>query len=611
MLAIPRVFSARQCLPILWVSMLASATSGGAAPPALKSLTPEVRARLDRLAGAYPLDTPRQQKRNAAGNISLWALGHLALSAEDEEEHAQAVRKQILERQRQVETPAAARRVLENLLKHLPPHLKPEAFKYELIVLDRPETNVFTLGGGFIYLTRPLLDALLSDKERGETALAFVVAHQLGHIGLQHTRRGWQSYELEQELQKGIELHVARPALREMLHTGVQAAGDRMKFLYTRRQNYEADLFAWQLCRNADLPLDRALDALRWLAVVDRPSLLNDETARPDADDPQRDTPPALLRLRRLFMERDGLVDDKDDKYGLFIWNADGDTFKRCERQSIAAGDKPIVFVHGFRGSMRTFGAYLQAFAGDRELSRRKLLVFRYPNNASLGRCGQFLCNEMRRVAVKPEKAFFVCHSAGGLVFRWYAERRKQAFDRAVLLSAPNEGTSVTSLTYLADAAAFFDELKQNGPGALARMLPEGEGEVVYDVHDDSLFLRYLGHNADLAKRYHVFSGECLRPVQVLALEAGIAAGRRVLTNRVLPRIESAVLRRQVQRRIERLRVPVEISRGDLVVSVESALLKDAGHSTRTALNHEQFTKDEKVIEDVMDSIRRVFREKN
>jgi pimeloyl-ACP methyl ester carboxylesterase len=584
--------------------IVAVAPSSAAAPPPMKDLTPALRERIDRLAEQQPLDTLPQQQHNAAANISLWALGHLALDPQDELEHAQAVHKQILEHERKLETPAEAQRVLAKLLDKLPPHLKPAAFEYQIVVLDRPEANVFTLGGGFIYVSRPLLDAVLPDKERGETALAFILAHQLGHMGLQHTRHGWQSFELEQELQKGIELHIERPQLRERLHTSVQAAGDRMKFLYTRRQTYEADLFAWQLCRNAGPSLDRAVDALRWLAVVDHPQLLTDKAYRPEADNPDRDTPPALLRLRRLFMERDGQVDDKEGKYGLFLWNPREDSFQRCGRQSIAAEERPIVFVHGFRGSMRTFRAYLRAFADNDELSRRKLLVFRYPNNASLGRCGQFLCNEMRRAVAAPEKAFFVCHSAGGLVFRWYAETRKQPFERAVLLSTPNEGTSVTALKYLADLSAFIDELKMNGPGALARMLPEGEGQVVYDVHDDSLFLRYLGHNADLAKRYHVFSGEYLRPGQVVGLGVGIAAAKRVMINRLLPRLDSPVLRRQALRRVERWHLPPEISRGDLVVTVRSALLKDAGHSTRTALSHEEFTTDEKAIQDVMDSIR-------
>lgn len=592
-------------LLLAWSGLLLAVSPGlAAAPPGLKELTPEVRTRLDRLAEKHPLDTLDQQKRNVAGNISLWALGHLALDPQDELEHAQAVHKQILEHERKLDTPEAAQRLLEKLLDKLPPHLKPDSFEYKLIVLDQPAANVFTLGGGFIYLSRPLLDALLPDKERGETALAFILANQLGHMGLLHTRHGWQSYELEQELQKGIELHVARPRLREILHTGVEAAGGHTKFLYSRRQMYEADLFAWQLCRNAGLPLDPAVDALRWLAVVDHPRLLRDADYRPDADGSEQKPPPALLRLRRLFMERDGSVDDREGTYGLFLWDAQRDSFERCGRQSVAAEDHPIVFVHGFRGSMQTFRDYLRAFADDRELSKRKLLVFRYPNNSSLGRCGQFLVNEMRRVVAAPEKAIFVCHSAGGLVFRWYAETRKRPFDRAILLSTPNEGTSLTSLKYLADLSALIDELKMNGPGALARMLPEGEGQIVYDVHADSLFLRYLGHNADLAKRYHVFSGEYLRPPQVLGIGVAIAAAKRVMTNRLLPRIESPVVRRQAARRVERWRLPVEISRGDLIVSVQSALLKDAGHSTRTALNHEAFKSDEQVIRDVIDSIR-------
>jgi pimeloyl-ACP methyl ester carboxylesterase len=586
---------------ILTLGLFAAPAS--AAPPRLTDLTPAVRARIDRFAQREPLDTLHQEKVNAAGDLSLWALSHLALAPEDELEHAQEVHKQILKTERRVETPPAAERVFRKLLENLPPHLKPEAFTYTLTVLDQPEANAFTIGGGFVYISRSLLDALLADRERGEPALAFVLAHQLGHIGLQHCRRGWQTYELEQELQKGIDLHIARPRLREVLHTRVESAGDHLAFLYSRRQVYEADLFAWQLCRNSGLPLDPALDGLRWLALIEHPRLRTEDNFRPADDVPVNDGPPALLRLKRVLMERDGTVDDKEGTYGLFVWNAQDDSFERCGKQSITAADRPIIFVHGFRGSLRTFRDYLRAFADNEELHKRKLLVFRYPNNDSLSRCGGFLHDEMRRAVVAPDKAFFVCHSAGGLVFRWYAEVEKGGFDRAILLATPNEGTSLTTLKYLADLVAFTEELKMNGPGALARMIPEGEGQVIYDVHADSLFLRRLGHNAELAKRYHVFSGECLTRVEVVALATGIMATKRVLKNRVLPRIDSPVLRRQAVRRVDRLRLPREIDHGDLVVAVESALLKDAGHATRTDLPHEAFMHDEDIIRDVMDSI--------
>jgi pimeloyl-ACP methyl ester carboxylesterase len=569
----------------------------------LKVLTPAVRERIDRAAQKQPPDALHLEKLRVAGDVSQWALGHLALAPEDEREHAETARKQVVQRERTVATPPAAQRVFRKLLDNLPSHLKPDAFEYMLTVLDQTEANAFTLGGGLVYVSRPLLDALLADKERGEAALAFVLAHQLGHIGLQHCRRGWQSFELEQEIQKGIDMHISRQRLREALHTGVETAGGHILFLYTRRQMYDADLFAWQLCRNAGISLDRALDGLRWLALVEQPDLRTGEVNRLVEDVPDHAGPPALLRLKRLFMERDGQVDDKDGKYGLFLWDAHSASFRHCGRQSVGAGERPIVFIHGFRGSMQTFRDYLLFFSDQPQLRERKLLVFRYPNNTSLGRCGQFLHNEMRRVIAVPEKVVFVCHSAGGLVFRWYAEVRKGPFDRAILLSTPNEGTSLTSLKYLADLTAFAGELKMNGPGAIARMIPEGDGQIIHDVIPDSLFLRYLGHNADLAKRYHVFSGECLTRVQVVALRAAIAAAKRVMEKRVLPGIDSPVLRRQALRRIDRWHLPREISRGDLVVSVQSALLKDAGHSTRTALNHEQFKTDEGVIRDVLESI--------
>src|SRR5262249_49404736 len=116
--------------------------------------------------------------------------------------------------------------------------------------------------------------------------------------------------------------------------------------------------------------------------------------------------------------------------------------------------------------------------------------------------------------------------------------------------------------------------------------------------------LRYLGHNADLARRYHVFSGECLTRFQVVAFGTAILTAKRVMKNRILPRIESPVIQHQALRRVDRLHLPPEIARGDLVVSADSALLKDAGHSTRTPLTHDGFKRDPDVIEDVMESIK-------
>src|SRR5262249_11668947 len=146
---------------------LAAVPTAAVAPPNLKDLTPAVRTRIDRLAAQHPVDTLRQEKIKVAADLSLWALSHLALAPEDEFEHAQAVHKEILKRERVAIAPPAARRVFRKLLDNLSSHLKPDAFEFSLIVLDRDDTTAFTIGGGFVFVCRPLLDALLAAPEAG------------------------------------------------------------------------------------------------------------------------------------------------------------------------------------------------------------------------------------------------------------------------------------------------------------------------------------------------------------------------------------------------------------------------------------------------------------
>jgi pimeloyl-ACP methyl ester carboxylesterase len=573
-------------------------------PPPLKDVTAAVRTRVDRLAMQQPLESLRQEKVRVLGNISLWAIDRLALPAEDEAKHAQDTHKRILQQYRSVETPPDAEQVFGKLVAALPPEQKPESFRFTLTVLDLPEPASFTCGGGMVYVSRSLLDALWSDKQRGETALAFVLGHELGHTCLLHCRRGWLVVEVNDEIKRGIELNIEADVLRQVLETTVDATSAGTRFLYTRLQTYEADLFAYQACRNAGLAINPALDAVRWQSVLEQPRLLTGEEARADNGPPaeKRDQPTALQRLHRLLMERDGLVDD-EEKYGLFLYDPHSDDCQRCRSKSLGAGERPIIFVHGFRGSLHTFRDYLKYYSEQAELKDRKLLVFRYPNNESLARCGLFLSHEVQRVLAAPDKAFFVCHSAGGLVFRYYAEVQKGGFDRADILATPHEGTSLTTLRYLVNLGAFATELRLGGPGALARMLPEGKGQITYDLQPDSLFLRYLGHNAALARRYHVFAGDCLGRLELFGVRTAVTAAKRVMMERILPEIRSSVVRRLAMQRVGEWRVPPEIAHGDLIVSERSALLKDAGQATRTRLNHDEFTTNDQVIREVLQDI--------
>jgi Zn-dependent protease with chaperone function len=591
---------------LLALAPLAAAPAQAAAPPAApgwRPLTGSLRARVDRLALAQPAAAVAPDRLDLAGNVPAWLLSQVGLTPAEELHQARAQHKEVVAAHRPAPALASAERLLARLVGQLPPHFKPAPFRYTLTVLEAPGLNAFATGGGLLYVTRPLLEALRQDRARGEAALAFVLAHEVGHTALQHCRRGWQLLAVEAEARKGIDLRVEPGRLRDLLQTGARRTGTWVEFLYSRDQQYEADAFALHLCRNAGVPEDAALDALRHLALLHHPRL----TAEPG---PGRGAsgagaflsadPGPLLRLKRLLLERDGLVEEAD--YGLFERDRGG-ALKRCGDRSVAAADRPVVFVHGLRGGKESFAAYLAFFAKAPELRGRKLLVFRYPNNASLARCGRYLSREMRRVVTGPRKAVFVCHSAGGLVFRHYAEVGRGDFDRAVLLATPHAGSDLTGLKFLVDLGELAGELPAGLSEALARTVPEGRGEVTLDLHPDSLFLRHLGHDAARAARYHVFYGQHLTPAQALALRAAFAAGKRLVAKKWVPRLGPPARRAQAQLWLDELHLPEEVLRGDLIVSVRSAALPGAGRLTRTALHHQAFKSDPALVRQVLESI--------
>ena len=164
------------------------AAEPGAPPPALSS---SLRDRLDRLALKLPGDTLGGNVVRAVEEVPERVFALKNLAPEEEARRAADANARLLAARPAAVTPDAAQRVFDRLVKELPPHLKPRAFHYRLSVLDRPGRDAFTVGGGLVYITRPELDDLLADRGRGEAALAFVLADEIAHDALGHTRRGW------------------------------------------------------------------------------------------------------------------------------------------------------------------------------------------------------------------------------------------------------------------------------------------------------------------------------------------------------------------------------------------------------------------------------------
>jgi hypothetical protein len=598
---------------LAWLALfflLSVPRADSASPPARAwPLDEAARRRLDQVALRQPLEGPAEEKVNVAGAFPAWLLSRLDLPVGEEVRRSRLAHAELVQRQPARLGPAAALRVLDRLVRQLPAYQRPAGLRFSLTLLEG-DTAAGTPGGGFLVLPADLVDLLGPGGDRAEAALAFLLAREMAHVTLGHCRRGWQLLTLEDEMRKGL-LKLDPGSWRDALETKVQTTGDAVHFLYSRSQEYKADLFALHLCRNAGFPLDGALDGLRLLAALTHPGAAGGDGPPPGPAGKERVcryyrslAADPLVRLKRLLMERDGAV-EPGDEFGLFAYDRAGRTLVRCRPGGVGRGERPIVFLHGMHGSKTSFAAYLEHFSQEKALAGRPLLVFRHPGNGSLARSALFLSRQVRGVIAEPARTTFICHSAGGLVFRFYAEKLGGAFDRAVILATPHAGSDLTRLKYLADVQEFLGfSLRFGLTEGIARTLAEGRGEIGLDLHPDSLFLRYLGHDRRLAGRYHVFYGEWLRPVQALALQGTFEALRKQLRQRLaLAPLAEGLLRHEAERLVASLVLPPEVLRGDVIVSAASARLPGAARTTRLRLRHLAFRWDPEAIRLVLESV--------
>src|SRR5665213_721708 len=218
-----------------------------------------------------------------------------------------------------VPAPAVARQVFDRLVAELPSHLKPNAISYRLTILDQPGEHAYPTCDGTIRIPRPMVESLLADKERGDAALAFVLADEIGHVALGHCRR----------------IKTEKDAVTSIV-SFLPFRLPHLQWSFTTAEREDADRFALHLCRNAGFDLDAALDSVR---------LETDGTGL----------------LKRLLMERDGLFDDQM-RYGLFFFDRRSGKLSRCGARRIGPDERPIVLVHGLRGNKWALGAYLGFF---------------------------------------------------------------------------------------------------------------------------------------------------------------------------------------------------------------------------------------------------------
>jgi predicted Zn-dependent protease len=112
---------------------------------------------------------------------------------------------------------------------------------FHCYAVDVAERNAFALPGGYIFVTRPLLESCRWDN--GE--VAFILGHEMGHVlrghAMERIVNGWMLFAARRALPLGgIAAGWVLSQATELVHQA-----------YSRKQELEADLLGVQLAHNA------------------------------------------------------------------------------------------------------------------------------------------------------------------------------------------------------------------------------------------------------------------------------------------------------------------------------------------------------------------------
>jgi Zn-dependent protease with chaperone function len=105
---------------------------------------------------------------------------------------------------------------------------------YEFKILNIDEPNAIALPGGVVYVTRGLLETVTSDDE-----LAFVIAHEVGHVVCKHARKA-----ISQDTVISILASILLGGAPQVLRSAADVLYTLQRLGYSRNQEREADSYA-------------------------------------------------------------------------------------------------------------------------------------------------------------------------------------------------------------------------------------------------------------------------------------------------------------------------------------------------------------------------------
>lgn len=138
-----------------------------------------------------------------------------------------------------VSTDAAAAARINNIGLSLVPHSDRPHLPYHFTLLETDEINAFAFPGGYIYVTRGMLDFVVSDAE-----LASVMAHEIAHVGRRHGARRVEIFtatEFALELIAGLNEDMAQIYEDKAAQIAANMASQVLFSGWSRTQEFEAD----------------------------------------------------------------------------------------------------------------------------------------------------------------------------------------------------------------------------------------------------------------------------------------------------------------------------------------------------------------------------------